>query len=295
MKKTIKKLVVLVTVTILGTSIPANAEWRQSSNGLWWNTEGNSWSIGWRYIDSKWYYFDSNGYMKTGWLNDNGTWYYLNTSGDMATNTITPDGYKVDEKGAWIKVDTITNTSSTNNTSTTQSSGDSKSVSSSSDSTIDDIKEQVRRRQKEYADSISINQDSIDVIYYKSDLRIRTVANDGEGVTKVTGYTEDNKDWYQQIYGVLKIKASDYGMTPVQIYDAVLFREPQIVKNDDGSVRMVIIPRNGGAPIESKSSSSSSGNTTPTTPVIEPIVTPTTTSSSAIITPITTSSAVVMN
>jgi len=70
MKKSIKKLVVLaiVTTTILGTSVMGvSAEWKSNNVG-WWNTEGNSWSIGWKSIDNKWYYFDNNGYMKTGWV-----------------------------------------------------------------------------------------------------------------------------------------------------------------------------------------------------------------------------------
>ena len=78
-----------------------DAAWVKDSIG-WWNTEGNSWSVGWRHIDGKWYYFDSQGYMKTGWLLDGGKWYYLNTNGDMAVNTVI-DNYTIGSDGAWIE------------------------------------------------------------------------------------------------------------------------------------------------------------------------------------------------
>ncbi|WP_455821794.1 N-acetylmuramoyl-L-alanine amidase family protein [Clostridium butyricum] len=76
---------------VLGISaaspICASAAWKQDSNG-WWNTEGNSYSTGWKQIDGAWYYFTSNGYMQTGWINDNGSWYYLNNNGAMKTGWI---------------------------------------------------------------------------------------------------------------------------------------------------------------------------------------------------------------
>jgi hypothetical protein len=91
----IRKLmaITIATTTILGvSSIGANAEWKQDSNG-WWNTEGNSYSTGWKQIDGKWYYFNSNGYM--------------------AHDTIV-DGYKIDNNGVWIQNNT-TNSNDTNN------------------------------------------------------------------------------------------------------------------------------------------------------------------------------------
>lgn len=79
----------LTLVTIYPISV--SAAWKQDSTG-WWNTEGNSYSIGWRSINNTWYYFDSNGYMKTGWINDNGTWYYADNSGAMKTGWINNNG-----------------------------------------------------------------------------------------------------------------------------------------------------------------------------------------------------------
>jgi len=78
----------LVVASVLALNpIGASASWRQDSNG-WWNTEGSSWSVGWRNIDKKWYYFNSNGYM--------------------AHDTIA-DGYKLGSDGSWIQNNTVNN------------------------------------------------------------------------------------------------------------------------------------------------------------------------------------------
>lgn len=79
-------------------------------------------ATGWYKVGDYWYYFDSNGTMKTGWFQDtNGKWYYLDDSGHMLTgwqkidsknycladdgslyvSCTTPDGYIVDSKGIW--------------------------------------------------------------------------------------------------------------------------------------------------------------------------------------------------
>ncbi|NFH70442.1 hypothetical protein FDC35_14060 [Clostridium botulinum] len=114
----IKKLVtsLLITATIVSMNpIGANASWKQDNNG-WWNTEGNSWSKGWKNIDGTWYYFNtSNGYMKTGWLNDNGIWYYFNTNGEMVTGNKNIDCkvYSFGNDGKWTGAITI-NTSENN-------------------------------------------------------------------------------------------------------------------------------------------------------------------------------------
>ncbi|MGG7147416.1 N-acetylmuramoyl-L-alanine amidase family protein [Clostridium butyricum] len=92
---------------VLGISaaspICASAAWKQDSNG-WWNTEGSSYSTGWKQIDGAWYYFASNGYMQTGWVNDNGSWYYLNNSGAMKTGWINDNGtwYYTNESGVML-------------------------------------------------------------------------------------------------------------------------------------------------------------------------------------------------
>lgn len=101
----------------------------------------------WKYLNymnqDSWYHFDENGYMQVGWFKDfDGRWYYLNpisdgTCGSMVTgwkwikgsdgkercyyfesgstgpkgamyqSALTPDGYRVDENGAWIENGTV--------------------------------------------------------------------------------------------------------------------------------------------------------------------------------------------
>ncbi|WP_242984819.1 MULTISPECIES: hypothetical protein [Clostridium] len=90
LKKIIAVTVATLTLTAL-SPIGASAAWKQDSNG-WWNTEGDSYSTGWRSINGSWYYFDSVGYMKTGWVNDGGTWYYMQPSGEMKTGWINDGG-----------------------------------------------------------------------------------------------------------------------------------------------------------------------------------------------------------
>ncbi len=100
LKKLVAATVAALTIASV-TPVGASAAWRQDSNG-WWNTEGYSYSIGWRLIDGDWYYFDSVGYMKTGWVNDNGTWYYLQSSGAMKTGWVNDGGtwYYLQSSGA---------------------------------------------------------------------------------------------------------------------------------------------------------------------------------------------------
>lgn len=42
--------------------------------------------------------------MKTGWIEWKNLWYYLDkTNGDMWVNSTTPDGYRVNGDGVWVK------------------------------------------------------------------------------------------------------------------------------------------------------------------------------------------------
>ncbi|RII35045.1 N-acetylmuramoyl-L-alanine amidase family protein [Clostridium chromiireducens] len=106
LRKIVAATVAAVTIATL-SPVAASAEWRQDSNG-WWNTEGNSYSIGWRNVENIWYYFGSDGYMKTGWVKDGSTWYYLQPSGAMKTGWVNDGGtwYFLEGSGAmktgWI-------------------------------------------------------------------------------------------------------------------------------------------------------------------------------------------------
>ena len=56
----------LVALSVVGlNSIKANAStrWIKDYTG-WWYQIDSTWAVGWKQIDGKWYYFDSNGYMK---------------------------------------------------------------------------------------------------------------------------------------------------------------------------------------------------------------------------------------
>lgn len=92
----LRKLLALISVTLVVSSamIPtkASAAWKQSDNGNWSYTEGDSSVSGWKSIDGKWYFFNSNRIMKTGWILDGSTWYYLAPSGAMKTGWINDGG-----------------------------------------------------------------------------------------------------------------------------------------------------------------------------------------------------------
>lgn len=131
LKKLVAMALTLATVTA-ASPLAASAAWKQDNNG-WWNTEGESWSVGWRQINGNWYHFDQTGYMntgwvidysagygqwyfmdqsgamKTGWLYDNGKWYFLQPSGAMQTGWINDNGtwYFADESGTMLANMTI--------------------------------------------------------------------------------------------------------------------------------------------------------------------------------------------
>lgn len=102
-KKYLKKLMalgIIVTSVLALNPIGASAEWRQDSNG-WWYADGSTWYMGWKLINGNWYYFDTNGYMKTGWIADfkfnsggnyeitDVTYYYLSSNGSVDNSKTT--------------------------------------------------------------------------------------------------------------------------------------------------------------------------------------------------------------
>lgn len=86
--------------------------WVKNTAGWWCRSTDGTWPVSqWLYEEMNgrrtWYYFNSEGYMVTGWHLINGKWYYFNpvsdgTMGRLFVNTVTPDGYRVDQNGAWI-------------------------------------------------------------------------------------------------------------------------------------------------------------------------------------------------
>ena len=115
------------------------SHWMQDEHGWWLRFANNSYPKGaksgeagatyaWELVNGNWWAFDENGYIKTGWLRDdtyggwfyadpdagmkigwvliNGKWYYFHPTSDgkrgiMYAGQNTPDGYYVDETGAW--------------------------------------------------------------------------------------------------------------------------------------------------------------------------------------------------
>jgi hypothetical protein len=73
----------------------------RNKDGQWIYCLNGELTTGWKLINNKWYFMNNDGIMQTGWVKTNGTWYYLLSDGEMAVNTVTPDGYKVDQNGKW--------------------------------------------------------------------------------------------------------------------------------------------------------------------------------------------------
>jgi Parvulin-like peptidyl-prolyl isomerase len=76
----IASLIVIGSVFAINP-IAANAEWKSDSTG-WWYEDGGSWVSGWKNLNGKWYYFNSNGYM---------------------AHDTEIEGYKLGSDGAWIQ------------------------------------------------------------------------------------------------------------------------------------------------------------------------------------------------
>ncbi len=93
------------TAATQNTTAPEGS-WTQTADGTRWqwkNPDGTFAASQWLSINGSWYYFDAQGYMATGWVEVNGLQYYLDPdTGAMYANCRTPDGYWVNESGAWV-------------------------------------------------------------------------------------------------------------------------------------------------------------------------------------------------
>ena len=83
--------------------------WQHDGKGWWFRCPDGSYPKGgWLQVDGAWYCFDDVGYMRTGWVKaSDGNYYYCSTQtgstqGALLYNQKTPDGYWVNEKGAWV-------------------------------------------------------------------------------------------------------------------------------------------------------------------------------------------------
>ena len=94
-----------------------------------WYKENNKWYYlnekdgkmltGIQEISGDKYYLNASGEMQTGWKWFDGYYHYFKASGAMLLNGITPDGYKVDGEGRWLRDGETTTTTSTTTTTTT--------------------------------------------------------------------------------------------------------------------------------------------------------------------------------
>ncbi len=77
--------------------------WKQTGGKWYFLNPGGDMATGWKLTGGKWYFLNPSGDMATGWKEINKVWYYMYSNGQMAANTVTPDGYRVNANGAWIK------------------------------------------------------------------------------------------------------------------------------------------------------------------------------------------------
>lgn len=98
--------------------------WIKNETGWWYKNEDSTFpKDSWQFINGQYYSFDSQGYARQSkWIQDKGYWYWLQDNcamaknkwlwidgeayffsdgGGMYQNCYTPDGYFVDETGAW--------------------------------------------------------------------------------------------------------------------------------------------------------------------------------------------------
>lgn len=99
----------LSAVLIMGLYAgPAFAEWIGTGSARAYILNGQV-QTGWQQINGKWYYFNPATIGITGWNSQGLTWNFdiqKNQGipqGAMYKNQRTPDGYLVDEQGAWIQ------------------------------------------------------------------------------------------------------------------------------------------------------------------------------------------------
>lgn len=118
-----------VTMMCCARPQPVFANWQQDGADWYYEQPGGRLADSWIWDETGYYYVQSEGRMVTGWQMVNGIWYFFNpvsdgTRGRLLTNgwfwidgycyffhedghmlqsTTTPDGYTVNESGAWIE------------------------------------------------------------------------------------------------------------------------------------------------------------------------------------------------
>ena len=85
--------------------VMATNQWITDQGTYWVNGSGIMVSNNWIQVKGSWYYLLGDGRRaENRWVYARDKkWYYLGKSGVMLTNTTTPDGYRVDKNGVWIR------------------------------------------------------------------------------------------------------------------------------------------------------------------------------------------------
>ncbi|WP_313153727.1 serine hydrolase [Lacrimispora sp.] len=88
-----------------GTAQTSSQGWVQEGSKWYYRKQdGTKASNEWQKIDGIYYWFGTDSVMAASrWVESNGKWFYLGTDGAMLKDTITPDGYRLDSSGAWIR------------------------------------------------------------------------------------------------------------------------------------------------------------------------------------------------
>ena len=76
-------------------------KWIKESKGWKYEYQGEN-LTSWALVNDNWYYFGTDGYMKTGWQEYKGDWYYLNPDDGVMRVDCTIDGYRLDRSGKRI-------------------------------------------------------------------------------------------------------------------------------------------------------------------------------------------------
>lgn len=85
-------------IMIAGMSFTSYAgQWESDSTGYWYREEDGTYpSNTWKLIERKWYHFNEQGYRESEtWIED----YYVGADGTLCANTLTKEGYWLDESG----------------------------------------------------------------------------------------------------------------------------------------------------------------------------------------------------
>ncbi len=77
-------------------------EWLEIDGEKYLLAESGAMMVGWQLYNDEYYYLNADGTAYTGWIESDGEWYYCD-EGKMLYDCITPDGYKLDKEGKWIK------------------------------------------------------------------------------------------------------------------------------------------------------------------------------------------------